>query len=195
MTASNPAGSHPGLERLLDYWFGDTDDAATDAIDAHLLRCDACGAALDGVVALVRGVRGLFAGGQVGAVVSAVFVDRLIEKGLRVRRYQVPCNGSVACSVAPGDEVLVSLLQAPLAGVRRLDLAADFSFGGDTVWLRDVPFDAGSGAVVWLSQVAAVRSLPAHRMRVRLLSVQGEHAREIGHYTFHHSAAGDAAGA
>jgi hypothetical protein len=187
-TTSLEAGGHPGADVLLDYWFGDPDEAATAAIDAHLLRCDACGAELDGLAALAHGVREVFADGRIGAVVGPGFVDRLTEKGLRIRRYHVAHNGSVACSVAPEDEVLVGVMHAPLEGVQRLDLAADFSFGGDTVWLRDVPFDAEAGAVVLLPHLATVRHLPTHEMRVRLWAVQGEQAREIGHYTFRHSA-------
>jgi hypothetical protein len=187
-TSGLQAGGHPGAELLLDYWFGDTDDGATAAVAEHLLRCDACGAEVDRLAALAYGVREAFAEGRVGAVVGLGFVDRLTAKGLRIRRYHVAHNGSVACSVAPEDEVLVGVMQAPLEGVQRLDLAADFSFGGDTVWLRDVPFDAEAGAVVLLPQLATVRTLPTHEMRVRLWAVQGEQAHEIGHYTFRHSA-------
>ncbi|MDZ5461717.1 RNA polymerase sigma factor, partial [Azohydromonas lata] len=60
------------------------------------------------------------------------FVERLAAQGLRLREYRVPCNGSVNCSAAPQDEVLVGRLQVALQGVRRLDVAADFSFGPST---------------------------------------------------------------
>ena len=100
-----------GFDELLDYWFGDTDEAATEAIDAHLFGCDACGMQLDRIAALAQGVRAAFAAGSLGVVVSPRFVDRLAERGLRVREYRVPLNGSVNCRVAREDDVLVSRLQ------------------------------------------------------------------------------------
>ena len=56
---------HLGFDRLVEYWLGETDDASTQGIDAHLLGCDACGAQLDELVALAHGVRHAFANGLV----------------------------------------------------------------------------------------------------------------------------------
>lgn len=191
MTPPAPARHHPNFGDLLRYWFGDADEAATDAIDEHLFGCDACGAQLDRIAALARGVRDAFGAGSLGVVVSPRFVARLSEQGLRVREYRVPLNGSVNCSVAAEDEVVVGRLQVPLQGVRRLDVAADVTLGGDTEWLRDIPFDAASGEVVLLSRLAELREMPAHEMRVRLLSVEDQGLREIGHFTFRHTPSAD----
>lgn len=186
MNATTTRG-HPDFDELLDYWFGDADAAATDEIDAHLLACDACGAQLDRIAALGRGVREAFAAGRLGVVASPGFVGRLAERGLRVREYRVALNGSVNCTVASEDEVLVGRLQAPLQGVQRLDCAAEVTPGGGTEWLRDIPFDAASGEVVLISPLAEVRGMPAHVMRVRLLSVGEQGSHEIGHFTFRHT--------
>jgi hypothetical protein len=186
MTAHAHRKGHPGLGRLLDYWFGDLGVADTEAVDAHLFGCDACGAMVDGIAALGHGTREAFAAGHVATVASPRFVEQLATRGLRVREYRVPCNGSVNCSAAPEDEVLVGRLQAALQGVQRLDMAADFDFAGQTVWLRDVPFDPARGEVVLLPALAIVRRMPAHLMRVRLLAVEEAGMRELGHYSFHH---------
>ena len=188
MTADAHREGHPGLGRLLDYWFGDLDATDTEAVDEHLFGCDACGALVDDMAALGQGTREAFAAGRIGTVVGPRFVEQLTAQGLRLRQYRVPCNGSVNCSAAPEDEVLVGRMQVALRGVQRLDVAADFDFGGDTVWLRDVPFDPASGEVVLLPALAAVRRMPAHVMRVRLLAVEeaGAGMRELGHYSFHH---------
>lgn len=186
MSADTRHEVHPDLGRLLHYWFGDLEPAQTDAVDEHLFGCDACGAVVDGIAALGRGTREAFAAGRIAAVTSPRFVEQLVVQGLRVRQYRVPCNGSVNCSTAPADEVLVGRLQVALQGVQRLDLVADFDFGGDTVWQRDVPFDPTSGEVVLLPALAAVRRMPAHVMQVRLLAVEKEGTRELGHYSFHH---------
>jgi hypothetical protein len=186
MTADTPRPGHPDLRRLLDYWFGDLSPMDMEGVDVHLFGCDACGALVDSIAALGQGTREAFAAGCVASVGGPRFVGQLVAQGLRVREYRVPCNGSVNCSAAPQDKVLVGRLQVTLQGVQRLDLAADFDSGGDTVWLRDVPFDAGSAEVVLLPALAAVRRMPAHVMRVRLVAVEDTGTRELGHYDFHH---------
>jgi hypothetical protein len=190
MTAHLHDNAHPDLDRLLDYWFGDLDPANTDRVDAHLFGCDACGAVVECIAALGLGTREAFATGRIGSVVTPRFVEQLVTQGLRVRQYRVPCNGSVNCSTAPDDEVLVGRMQVALQGVQRLDVGADFDFGGDTVWLRDVPIDATSAEVVLLPALAAVRRLPTHVLRVQLLSVDAMSWGELGHYSFHHQSHG-----
>jgi hypothetical protein len=41
----NPLANHLSVEALLDYWLHDSDAAATELADAHLMACDACGRA------------------------------------------------------------------------------------------------------------------------------------------------------
>jgi hypothetical protein len=179
--------SHPDWQALVDYWLGDTDAAATEAIDAHLLHCDACGEVFDAVVALGRGVRGAFARGLVPSVLTPDFVERLRASGRRVREYRVSPGGSVLCSVGPDDEVLVSRIGASLAGVERLDALLTFSFApGHEERLHDLPFDAEAGEVLLSPKLADVRRQPAHDYVLRLLAVGGGGEREIGRYTFHH---------
>lgn len=181
--------AHPSFGELLDYWFGDMDAAAVDQIDAHLFGCAACGASIDHLAALAGGVRECVLAGRLSVVVTPGFVHRLAAQGLRVREYRVPLNGSVNCTVAADDAVVVGRLQVPLAGVRRLDVASDMAPGGASGWLRDVPFDAASGEVLLLARLAELRLQPAHVLRVRLMAVEAQGARELGHFTFRHSPA------
>jgi hypothetical protein len=181
---------HPDWDTLVDYWLGDSDAATSEAIDEHLLSCDACGAGFDEVVALARGVRDAFVGGQVPSMLTPAFVERLKAAGRRVREYRVPHNGSVVCSVAPDDDLLVSRLEAPLRGVTRLDAVLTLSFApGQERRLSDVPFDAAAGEVVFTPRLVEVRRQPTHDYVVRLLAVDSADEREIGRYTFHHQAA------
>jgi hypothetical protein len=178
--------SHVPFDALVDYWLGDIDESATQAIDEHLLACDACGKELDEVIGLAQGVQRAFFEGLAHVFVSAGFVDRLAQRGLRVREHRVPHNGSVNCSVAPDDDVLVSRLQVPLEGVSRVDAVASVA-GHPDQWRYDVPFDAASGEVLFAPKLAQVRELPAHDLRLRLLAVDEGGSREIGHYTLHHT--------
>ena len=184
------AASHLDSDTLTDYWLGDTDAEATEAIDSHLMQCDACGARLDEVIALSRGVRDAFARGEVGSMLSARFVEQLKAAGRKVREYRVPHNGSVTCSVARDEDLLVShLLDVPLAGVARLDALLTFSFDpARQERLHDVPFDAASGEVLFAPKLSEVRQQPSHEMVLRLLAVDAAGERELGRYTFRHQA-------
>lgn len=183
----SPSTPHPSPATLQAYWLHDTDEATTEAVDVHLLQCEACGQALDALIALGQGVHDAFRAGAVTAVTGGAFVQGLAEQGLRLREYRLPHNGSVNCTVAPDDELLVTRLEAPLQGVQRLDLRSERSIEPGAVHtVQDIPFDALAGEVVFTPRLDAVRPLPAHTMWVTLLSVEPGGPRELGRYTFHH---------
>jgi hypothetical protein len=178
---------HLPLEALLDYWLHDSDADATDAADEHLMQCDTCRAALDELIALGDGVRDAFRSGAVATMVSGTFTQRLAEQGLQLREYRLPHNGSVNCTVAPDDDVLVSHIEAPLQGVQRLDAVMQLSTeSGVEHRLHDIPFDAHRGEVHYLPKLAQVREMPAHTMLLTLLAVEATGTRELGHYMFNH---------
>jgi hypothetical protein len=184
---SAQAPNHPSIEALLDYWLDDSDAAANAAIDEHLMQCEACGRALDDLVALGDGVRAAFRSGAVSAMASDAFLKRLVDHGVQVREYRLPPDGSVNCTVAPDDELLVAHLETPLQDVDRLDAVVTLSFAPDVQHrLQDVPFDARAGEVLWMPKFGLVRNAPAHTAEVTLLSVDPGGANELGRYTFHH---------
>ena len=174
-------------DTLIAYWLGELDEAAEARIDEHVLGCDACGRALSQIVDLGDGIRAAFRRGSVRAFVSRAFVERVVERGTRVREYRVPCNGSVNCSVAPDDDLLAAHLEAPLAGVKRIDALSYVDDAPPEVF-RDLPFEAASDEVVLAPKIAYVRTLPSHSQRVRLVAVDDGGERVIGDYTFNHSA-------
>lgn len=178
---------HLSIDVLLDYWLDDADATTTDAVDQHLMQCDACGEVLDGLVALGDGVRAALRAGAVSTAASDAFVRRLAGRGLKVREYRLPRNGSVNCTVAPDDELLVAHLQAPLRGVERLDALTKLSIDPGTQHrLEDIPFDPQGDEVLLVSKLAEIRKLPAHTMEVTLLAVAPDGSRELGRYTFRH---------
>ncbi|RPH65744.1 MAG: hypothetical protein EHM83_05645 [Burkholderiales bacterium] len=179
--------NHLSIDILLDYWLDDTDAATADVVDEHLMQCDACGKVLDGLIALGDSVRVAFRAGAVSAVTSDAFVRRLAGQGLKVREYRLPHNGSVNCTVAPEDELLVAHLEAPLQGIERLDALAQLSIEpGVQHKLEDIPFDPQVGEVLYVSKLAEIRNLPAHTMEITLLAVASGRTREVGRYTFRH---------
>jgi len=133
------------------------------------MRCDSCGEALDELIALGEGVRSAFRAGEVWVASSEAFARRVAGEGRRVREYRLAHNGSVHCTVAPDDEVLLTRVAAPLQGVRRLDVEVENSLApGESQRLEDVPFDPEAGEVVWLANIARIRELPEHTMRVKV---------------------------
>ena len=183
----NTASVHLPLEALLEYWLRESSPAASDAVEEHLMRCDACGEALDELVALAGGVQSAVRAGAVWTAASPAFAQRFAREGRRVREYRLEPNGSVNCTVAPDDEVLVTRLAAPLRGVQRLDVASEISLApGEWQHAEDVPFDPSAGEVVWIGKIAEVRALPEHTVRVKLLAVEESGRRELGTYVFRH---------
>ena len=179
--------SHPSIDALVDYWLDDGDAAAIEAIDEHLMECEPCGRALDDLVALGDGVRAAFRSGAVSAMASDAFLKRVVGRGVHVREYRLPRNGSVNCTVGPDDELLVAHLETPLQGVERLDAVVTLSFEPDVQHrLQDVPFDSQAGEVLWLPKFGLIRNAPAHTAEVTLLSVDAGAPRELGRYTFRH---------
>jgi hypothetical protein len=171
---------------LAEYWLGELDAVREAALEEHLLGCGQCSAALRELAELGGGIRALVRSGALRMVLPGAFVGRLAATGLRLREYRVPMNGGVNCTVAPEDDLVVAHLEAPLAGVERLDLELLDYGSGVPERVRDVPFDAAAGEVAFASRTGALRAAPAHRARVRLLAVDRGGERLIGEYAFHH---------
>jgi hypothetical protein len=186
MTQPSCASPIP-LATLLEYWLGEVDEAREAALDEHLLGCGHCSATLQGLVDLAGEVRAAVRAGAVHAVLTDAFVKRLAAQGLRLREYRAPHNGSVNCTVAPDDDLLITRLDAPLAGVERLDVERLGGEGAVLERLRDVPFDATAGEVVIAERMEVMRALPASTVRIRLLAMALSGERLVGEYTFHHT--------
>jgi len=172
---------------LLEYWLDELSDDAEAAIDEHLLGCGHCSARLEALVALAGGIREAFRRGQLQAIVSDAFVRRLEAQGLHVREYRVARNASIDCTVAPEDDLVVSRLEAPLAGVGRLDLVIHAPGLPEQV-REDIPFDPARGEVVMSVNMPQLRAMPSQRMRFELVAVDDGGKRLIGEYTFNHTA-------
>ncbi|MGE5337828.1 MAG: anti-sigma factor family protein [Gemmatimonadota bacterium] len=171
---------------LIEYWLGELDPSHEQDVERHLLGCASCSDELQHWAELGDGLRALARGGVVASVVSSEFVARIAARGLRVREYRVPCNGSVHCTVAPDDEVMIARLAAPLARVARLDLLMSDEGDAAPTRLSDIPFRADAGEVVLAPPIEHVRALPASTSRMQLVAVDGDRERVVGDYTFIH---------
>jgi hypothetical protein len=173
------------LPELLAYWLGEMDDVFQARFEEHLFGCTECSSRIARIVDLTQAIRQEFQEGRLGSVLTVPFVQHLKDAGMRVREYQIQPGGSVNCTVAPEDDLVVSHLEAPLQDVRRLDLI--FEGKGWRQRLQDIAFDPASGEVVFAPSVAELRKLGVTTQRAQLVAVSPEAERVIGNYTFNHS--------
>lgn len=171
-------------DNLLAYWLGELDADTAAPIEEHYLGCDVCSRRLEQLASLAHGVRAVAGSSGVNMVVTGPFVRRLAEHGLRVREYHVPRNGSVNCTVAADDDVVVAHLEMPPSDAARLDLVTLDSAGETLLRQEDIPF-AADGVVV-STRIAALRALPTTTLRLCLLAVDAGGERALGEYTFNH---------
>lgn len=174
-------------DRLLAYWLGELDPDAAAQVEEHYLGCGVCSGRLEQLTTLAHAVRALTQRSGVSAIINEDFVRRLSTSGRKVREYRVPLNGSVNCTVTPEDDFVVAHLEASLDKVTRLDMLT-LDSGGETARRQeDIPFNAGSKAVVLVSNIDELRALPAVTLRLRLLAVDTSGERTLGEYCFNHT--------
>jgi len=166
---------------LVDYWFGELPEKEEAAFEEHLFGCAECTAKLEGLAALGAAVRAAYGAGDVRAVISHALFEAMKKERLRLREYRMGPGGSVNCTIMASDDFVVSRLEAPLAGVRRVDLVTDAGR------FEDVPFDADSGEVLMIPAPAVLKRRGAFTLRVHLLSVEEAGERVLGDYTFLHT--------
>lgn len=182
-----------GLDALLLYWLDEMPAAERDSIEEHLFECYACTRALAEAVELGDAIRVYVGQGWVSAALTPAFVERLAADGVRLREYRVEPNSSVECTVAPRDQLVLSRLVVPLAGVEKLDLLWLDESGREEQRLRDVPFAAAASEVIFAPQIDRLRALSATTVILRAVAVQPGPERILGDYTFIHSPWNDAA--
>jgi hypothetical protein len=170
-----------------DYWLGELSAEDEAPLEEHLLGCDECSRRLAWGVALATATRALATRGLLRVVVSDEHLGRLARAGLHVREYRVAPGGSVACTVAPEDDLVVARLAAPFASQERLDLVFCDASGHEEGRLPDVAVDAPRRELIFTEPVDGLRKLGVATLRVRLVAVEKSGERVLGEYTFHHA--------
>ncbi len=175
------------LPALIEYWLGEVTDDQEKRIEEHILGCNHCAGRLEELVSLASGIRSAFRHGAIRAVISAPFLEKMKQDGLRLREYRVSPGESVRCTISAADDAVIGRLEAPLAGVSRLDLVRLDERGEARFRLQDIPFDASSGEVLLCPSAASLKKMTAYTERVRLLAVDEAGERLIADYTFIHT--------
>jgi anti-sigma factor RsiW len=175
---------------LLAYWLGELPPTEEEPLEEHLLGCAHCAGRLEELAALASGIRAAVRAGAIHAVISGPFLEAMKNEGLRLREYRVAPGGSVECTITADDDAVVGRLEAPLSGVKRVDLLQATDDCADDALaprLEDIPFDAAAGEVLLLPSAAALKKTPAHTWRVRLLAVDASGEKLLGDYAFVHT--------
>lgn len=172
---------------LTAYWLGELDETHESELEEHLFACFHCSERLRDLVRLGEAIRQATRAGRLHAVLNASFIRTLQKHGLNVREYRMHAGGSVACTIAPEDDLVVAHLHAPLQDVRRLDLLYQDVTGGTEARMQDVAFDPQSDEIVLVPNSVALRQLTNAIHRVQLVSVEESAERVLGTYTFNHS--------
>jgi hypothetical protein len=178
------------FEKLLAWWLGELPNAAEASLEEHLFACANCTRRMEELVGLAQGVRAAVRGGKVSLVVSAPFVEAMKQSGMRLREYRVGPGGSVNCTIRADEDAVISHIGGSLGGVTRVDVVQRVSVGGvdePELRLEDVPFDPASGEVLFIPGAAALKAMPAHTMRMRLVAVGELGDAPLGEYTFVHT--------
>lgn len=175
------------LPQLLSYWLGEMDEVSQAGLEEHFFSCVPCAERLARLVHLTNAIRDEIREGRLSSVLPAAFIRRLKDAGVRVREYRMHAGGSVNCTVAPEDDMVVAHLHAQLGDVSRLDVIVDEGGGRVPYRLSDVAFDPRSDEVVVAPSIVELRKLGVATQRVDLIAVGDDAERVIGSYTFNHS--------
>ena len=171
----------------MEYWLDEVSNERAATVEEHLFTCESCHTQLENIHSLGVATRELVQQGKIAAVLTPGSLDKLRATGLRIREYHLDPGGSVNCTIAPDDDLVVSHLRASLTGVRKLDLVFDDIETAMHVRLTDVGFDSTNNEVVVMPKAEELRRLHQATQRMRLFSVDesGEHL--LGVYMFHHA--------
>jgi hypothetical protein len=172
---------------LLDYWLGELPRSEEADVEEHLLACAACSDELARLAGLADAIRDLARSGNVRAVVSESFVDRVRNEGLRLRQYRLGPGESVQCTVAPDDDILVARLVADLSKTEHVDIAWYDAEGREQERVHDVPVHGAMREIIWAQRIGVIRAMPATVARARVFAVDDRGERVLGEYTFDHT--------
>jgi len=179
MTA--PACASPlSFETLVDYWMGALDPELAEHAEEHLFTCGSCTDVSVRTAALLRALRSL-----VPAVVSATWLDRLVQEGARIRTTNVQPDVGVTVAFSPEVDLLVHRLKADLSHVDRVDCEVLDASGTPLLTVDHVPFQRDE-VLIACQRHYADQYPPDIRFRVSARSADG--TRTIREYRVFHEA-------
>lgn len=169
-----------------DWWDANLDPEEARRLEEHLFACDVCGDEAYAARRLIDGIREAVRHRPPGGAAGRAQVEALERDRRVVRRYTVPWNGAVHCTVGADDDLVVLELQGNFRGVERVDSVLAHE-GRPLERMEDVPVVRGS-AVLWGKTGEELRRYADVTFEVILLAVEQAGEREIARYTLDHEA-------
>ncbi|HEV8393659.1 MAG TPA: zf-HC2 domain-containing protein [Vicinamibacterales bacterium] len=173
-------------ERLIDYWTGDLPATDGATLEEHLFSCADCSARLEAVASMAGGVAALARQGRISGIISRALLNRLQRDGVRVRQFTLNPGETVPCAAFPGDDVVVTSLNANLTGVHAVSLRVTGPGDVPVGAIDDIPVAAAATGVLWATPGGFVRSMPSQQLRLTLRATDGA-GDILGEYVLDHT--------
>lgn len=179
------------LAELIAYDRGELDEAREADIEAHYFDCAACTLRLQSIADLAAGIVDLVRHAMVSASVTADFVARSVDAGLRIRTYRLGPGEQRACTAAPDDDFVAIRLGLELETATNVDIAVEWTAvetgATDTRSYDEVTHDRGTNEVILLFAAAQVREFPRSQWRMSAVIHEADGERRVGPYTLNHT--------
>lgn len=173
---------------LADYWLALLPRLEEEAVEEHLLACDACGDRLRAIIELSEALRALAQSGALRVIVSEDFISYARATGRQVRQYDFAPGQTVPCTISADDDLLVARLAADLSGAERVDLSLRDPMGVERQRMTDIPVRADAAHVILQESTVFGKLSPSMTMVAHLLAVEADgEERLLGEYTFQHT--------
>ncbi len=171
------------------YWAGDLGPDDEGRLEAHAFTCADCARELAATGSLAGGVAAAVLEGRLQTVVTDDLLNQLAADGARIRMFTLDGPRVVPCAVWAGDDLVVSRIRADFDGVDAVTIVSRLSSGDEIGRLSDVPLRPGQREILNAFSAARLRSLPATRVVVSVMSHGGDRERTLAEYTLEHAGA------
>jgi hypothetical protein len=173
---------------LADYWLALLPPAEEEAVESHLLECDACGDRLRGIIEIAEALRALARSGALRVVLGESFIRHAQETGRRVRQYDFVPGQTVPCTISADDDLLVARFAVDLSGAERVDLSFRDPQGVERGRMNDIPVRTDARHVIFQESATFAKAAPSSSMVASLLAVAADGTeRLLGEYVFQHT--------
>jgi hypothetical protein len=174
---------------FVDYWCGDLDASACEALEEHLFACADCAARAEKLVETATVVKEGTALGRVASLaLTRSAMERLEQDRVPVRHYTVRRGETVACQATADHFSLVHLRLDRATMGKRIDLAIETA-RGELIRCENVPINHLDAEISLAWSGDMVRAQPTGTLAITLTEVEGSAERILGEYKLAHSAA------
>lgn len=188
---TRPCAEPLSLGELLAYYLGELDDERQSGVEKHYFGCEACSRRLEAVARLALGVTAVVREGKVSSSVTSELVRRGVERGLRVRSYQLQAGEQVACTAAPSDDFVAIRLGLDADPASSVDVEVEWvaldTREVESRRVSDVCYDRQAGEIVLLFAGDQVRQFPKSRWTMDAVVRSPSGSRRVGPYTLNHT--------